>query len=166
MPLYRYEHWDETLGYVPIAYAYNPPYILADTPPDASYIDDADMGARTAREYRQMEKRIKAGCKAYKEVRVQMRLGRINNNIDHDVYTANMNVPMEPVISYIVNGEWLSAYNALNIVVANAYLTEAHITSYRLIISDFITGKGQYDEAVNYTYDANGYILDENSNPI
>lgn len=110
-------------------------------------------------EAKKIKERKKDGVIAYERSLAAIRLGRLLNAIPHETYRINVFVPLSNVVNSINIGSWLDAYEFLNTVVSNPYLSEATLTDFRLIISDYIVNSGNYTEYSGNSIDSNGYII-------
>lgn len=106
-----------------------------------------------------IEQRRMDGIESYNRTLTEMRLMRLNSGVEHSVFSTNIYIPLDSVISEINNGGWISAYEHLNNTPTNAYFTEALKTKFRLDISNYIVNSGNYPEYNNNTIDENGFIL-------
>jgi len=106
-----------------------------------------------------MDKRELDGKKAYRNTQAGLRLTRIANNIPDSVFTQYVYGPMDSVINKINTGNWLDAYNIIDSIQSNAYLTAAMLLSFKNQIANYIVGEGDYTEYTGRTVDpATGII--------
>lgn len=98
-----------------------------------------------------IEKRKLDGIEMYQFSQAQMRLNRIANNINYEVYNVNVYTPMVGVINAISSGNFLDAYSAIMLVVPNPYLTSATLLSFKNTIATYILGDGDYSDFAGKT---------------
>ena len=161
MKLWRYINLLDDHKTVHIDKVYKEPFIWSVDSPGADYLEaDANTTKSKAvmREVLLIDLRKSDGISAYKEALASMRLGRLKNNIPHETYRLNVYVPMNNVVNSINNGSWIDAYEFINTVTSNAYLTNQIITNFRKTIANYIVNSGNYPEQAGQPIDENGYI--------
>ena len=100
------------------------------------------------------------GISAYQSALAEMRLSRLANGIDHSTYSTYVYIPMEGIISAVNKGSWLDAYDFINQVQTNPYLSQTILDNYRLTISNYIVNSGNYEEFAGKEIDENGFIIE------
>lgn len=109
--------------------------------------------------------RKRDGISAYQQTQAELRLSRLANGIDHDVYKTSIYDPMKKVIKEVESGDWINAYEEVNIVVSNAILTPEMISGFRLQISEYLlnavlpNGTKLYPEYELWQMDASGILI-------
>lgn len=100
-----------------------------------------------------MNKREADGKLAYRNTQASLRLTRIHNKIPDSVFTQYVYGPMDSVINKINTGNWLDAYNIINSVQSNPYLSVNMLLSFKNQIANYIVGEGDYQEYTGKTVD-------------
>lgn len=162
MTLWKYIHLESDNKTVPIDKVYKEPYVWSVIAPDSDYLEATAQEIQDTailQEVVVIEKRKKDGILAYEKALAKMRLGRLQNSIPHETYRLNVYVPMDEVIDSVNKGSWIDAYEFLNLVTPNTYLTASTLTDFRLTISNYIVNSGNYSEYSGSSIDANGYII-------
>lgn len=100
-----------------------------------------------------IQKRKEDGIEAYQTTQAQLRLARIANNIPDAVYTQYVYTPLDDLINKINSGNWLDAYNIIDSIQTNAYLSSAMLLNFKNQIANYIVGDGEYTEYTGKTVD-------------
>lgn len=93
-----------------------------------------------------IQKRTRDGVNAFETTQAELRLNRLQNNIPDAVYTENVYEPMNPIVVKIRSGNWLDAYNTIDNIIPNDYLTATMLLNYKIQIANYIVGEGEYTE--------------------
>lgn len=110
-------------------------------------------------EKRRIQKRKTDGIEAYQTTQAQLRLSRLSNGISDAIYTQYVYQPLDQLINYINGGNWLDAYNIINDIQINPYLSSQMLLSFKLQIANYIVGDGEYLEYLGKSVDNNGNII-------
>jgi len=93
-----------------------------------------------------IQKRKSDGIEAYQTTQAELRLSRLANGISDTIYTEFVYRPLDVLINYINAGNWLDAYNTIDSIQPNDYLTSAMLLNFKNQIANYIVGKGDYME--------------------
>lgn len=100
-----------------------------------------------------IEKREKDGKEMYQLTQAKLRLKRLQLGISDFIYTQYVYDPLDMLINKVSTGNWLDAYNIIDNIQTNPYLSKETILTFKLIISNYIVKDGDYIEYRNRSVD-------------
>lgn len=139
----------------------NPAIVYSETQPEGFTVVGVEESKLLLlnNELRLIKQRKIDGISAYQSALASMRLERLENLIDHSTYSTFVYIPMEAIVNAVNKGSWIDAYDFINEVVSNQYLSEIKLTEFRQIISNYIVNSGNYAEFAASSIDEDGYII-------
>lgn len=124
------------------------------------------------------EMREEYGLRLYNFTSAASRLERLSEDPvpPHEQYRKDNQDPLDDIVFTIKNGSFKSVYEKLNEFVTNEHITEGDITTYRILVANYIVASpvgytdalglkvqgGQYPEHVGDEVDENGFINNYN----
>ena len=157
--LWKYIHYSEITKTIEEGEAVKVPLVWAVEKPDSEYDDITSTEKLYERECHLITERRKAGVKAYQEAQAQMRVDRLASGAPHSAFKTLVYDNMRSVIKNIESGDWLNAYEDMEVITVNEILTAEMKIGFRVKISTYLTESGNYDEFVGKSIDSRGYII-------
>lgn len=98
-----------------------------------------------------IERRRIDGIDAYQQTQAELRLSRLQSGVDHAVFNSQVYEPMNMVITSIMAGSWLDAYDYCVQVQTNAVLSQSMRVSFLIRLGTYLCESGNYPEFNNNT---------------
>ena len=93
-----------------------------------------------------IQRRKEDGILAYQTTQRDLRKARLANGIPDSVYTQYVYTPLDNLINKINGANWLEAYNIIDAIPTNPYLSSAILLNFKIQIANYIVGPGEYLE--------------------